>query len=60
MAKVNPLQTETREELDRCFQLKIRRALAFNIGAGAKLIELTLKSPAGRSFDRYTFFRCIT
>ena len=54
------MQISGLEKVNSCFQPDIRRASRFNIGSAAKVIELPLKSPAGRRLNRYTFFHCVT
>ena len=45
--------------MNRCFQPDIWRASRFYIGPYAKIIELSLKAPAGRGFNRYNFIHRI-
>ena len=47
------------EKVNRCFQPDIWRAPRFYIGPDAKVIELSLKAPAGRGFDRHNLIHRI-
>src|SRR5260370_15050979 len=45
--------------MNSCFQPDIRGAPGFYIGSDTKVVELALKSPSGRRFNRYTFLHCV-